>query len=82
MTSALEQRAILSGWALVPFVAVCFILAGFLYNRHKKPLTESVGMDAALWGSAAVVFFGITFGMMQVKLPGAPSRKSSAAKSS
>lgn len=68
----LEQNAIISAWALIPFVVACFVLGGFMYSHRKGSLTRSAGLDMMLWFGAAAVFYGGSLGLMQLQLPGTP----------
>ena len=66
-----EQRLIISAWALVPFLAACVFMAIILYSSRKgRSLTAHGGIDALMWVGAAVIFFGSTFGIMFAPLPG------------
>ena len=64
-------KATITAYAMIPFaVAIAIVMtAGYVYSGGV-PMFGSVGADVATWVSSFVVFAGLSFGAMFIKLPG------------
>ena len=68
-TNSVQSKLTISGWAMIPFIMVCTILAMALYRRNEGRPLMGRHRDVLLWGGGAVAFFGISLGMMFLPLP-------------